>query len=126
MTTNDEPGPPVARNAIEAVKHGAARYAGADIHDEAAEKIARMVLECADDHYRLTHVTAQEIWNDQDSRDSLRQHMRRQLFVELGDKGVLPVAWPRELVSPGSPPDVFVQVELIVPVRRALSSSPER
>jgi hypothetical protein len=113
----------VPLKAAAAVRAAALRYAGVDVDDTAAGKIARAVLECADDECRIRQALDADMWAQQDVRDSVRQHQRRALFIELADRGLLPVTWPREVIvhQPGHPPGcAMTTVELSVPVRRAI------
>ena len=125
MSTAELAGPPgewphlpVPRNAAAAVRIAAARYAGVDLDDATAERIALVVLECADGEHGIRQGIDPRMWDQQEVRDSLRQHQRRALFVELADKGMIPVAWPRERIvrTPG-PYGAMTSVELSVPVR---------
>jgi hypothetical protein len=110
---------PVSFMMIGAVQQAARRHAGVYVSDDAAVKIAREVLECADDELRCCQSIPGESWKDEAVRDSVRDHMRTQLFVELARKGLLPAAWPRERVMEFSGMGAgMVDVELIVPVRR--------
>jgi hypothetical protein len=99
-----------------------ARDRGEHVHiaTAAAEEIARAVLEYADGEYRCLHSVQSGMWERQEVRDSLRQYMRRELFVKLADEGLLPAGWPRETVRELAGMGGMVDVELTVPVRRAI------
>ena len=118
MSSPKLPIPPKMAAAIQAASR---RCAGIHMATGAAEEIARAVLEYADDEYRIRQAIAGEMWTRQDVRDQVRDHMRTQLFVDLARKGLLPAAWPRELVRQFAAlgGDV-VNVELTVPVRRVI------
>jgi alkylation response protein AidB-like acyl-CoA dehydrogenase len=118
-----EPAPelPIPLKMVAAVQAASRRYAGVHIADSAAEKVARHVLECADGEYRSLQSVQSGMWEHRDVRDSVRQYMRRELFVKLADEGLLPAGWPRELVREfAGVAGGMVDVELIVPVRRAI------
>jgi alkylation response protein AidB-like acyl-CoA dehydrogenase len=118
-----EPAPelPIPLKMVTAVQAASRRYAGVHIADSAAEKIARHVLECADGEYRSLKSVDAGMWEHREVRDSVRQHMRRELFVKLADEGLLPAGWPRELVKEfAGVTGGMVDLELIVPVRRAI------
>ena len=111
---NIDIGPPKTQRAVQAV---AARY-GISIHDHAAAAIAKAVLECADDEYRVSCGVTPEIWKRPDAKTAVTANLKRQMAAELVDAELLPTALPREVVThPGYPWEV-VKVEWVVPVRR--------
>jgi alkylation response protein AidB-like acyl-CoA dehydrogenase len=119
--TETAPELPIPPKMAAAVQAASWRCAGIHIATAAAEEIARAVLECADGEYHSLQSVQSDMWEHQDVRDSLRQHMRRELFVKLADEGLLPAGWPRELVGEfAGVAGGMVDVELIVPVRRVI------
>jgi hypothetical protein len=119
--TVSSPELPIPLKMVTDVQTAAVQYAGEPVSESAARQIARAVLECTDGEYRSLHSVDAGMWERREVRDSLRQHMRRELFVKLADEGLLPAGWPRELIKEfAGVAGGMVDVELIVPVRRVI------
>lgn len=99
-----------------AAQMAAERY-GINLGPRAAAQVARAVLECADDEYRVTGYIAREI-EGPGALGELRKRLRRQAAIEVADAGLLPTALPRELIRRPLQPWELTEMRLIVPVRR--------
>jgi len=101
--------------AADAAMEAAARR-GIDLPPGVAAQVARAVLECADDEYRVKIQVAAEYWPA--ARGKARERLGVQMAQELVAAGLLPAALPREVVTPGRQPWDTTTVEFVVPVRR--------
>ena len=106
--------------AVSAVEHEARRF-GISLPPGAAERIARAVLECADDEHRVTAIFMPD-FRDTVLSGGYQRSLRHRLAIEVAYLGMLPTALPRQVVVDGRMPWEAGRVELVVPVRRPLEA----
>jgi hypothetical protein len=79
----------------QAAARAAANY-GVTMYDEVAKAVAAAVLDYSDTKVGYRQPAHRDQWAQADYREHVRTGMRRQLFIEAADKGLIPVELPKE------------------------------